>query len=61
MKKTTISQVFSQVTEPRNAASVRHSLINILTITICTIISGCENFNVIEEYGKSKIKWFRKF
>ncbi len=51
----------SQITEPRNAASVRHPLINILTITICAIISGCDNFNDIEEYGKSKIKWFRKF
>lgn len=61
MKETTISQVFSEITEPRNAASVRHPLINILTITICAIISGCDNFNDIEEYGKSKIKWFRKF
>lgn len=61
MKETTISQVFNQISEPRNAASVRHPLINILTITICAIISGCDNFNDIEEYGKSKIKWFRKF
>jgi len=61
MKETTISQAFSELTEPRNSASVRHPLINILTISICAIISGCDNFNAIEEYGKSKIKWFRKF
>lgn len=57
MKETTISQI----NEPRNAASVSHPLINILTITIGAIISGCDNFYDIEEYGKSKIKWLRKF
>ena len=61
MKETTISQAFSHLTEPRNSASVRHPLINILTIAVCAIISGCDDFNAIEEYGKSKIKWFRKF
>ncbi len=39
----------------------KHPLINILTIAICAIISGCDNFNAIKEYGKSKIKWFRRF
>ncbi len=61
MKETTISQAFSQLSEPRNSTSVKHPLINILTIAICAIISGCDNFNAIEEYGKSKIKWFRRF
>lgn len=61
MKETTISKIFCNLTDPRNRASVRHPLINILTIAICGIISGCDNFNTIEEYGKSKIKWFRKF
>jgi predicted transposase YbfD/YdcC len=61
MKETSISQAFSHLTEPRNSASLRHPLINILTIAICAIISGCDDFNAMEEYGKSKIKWFRKF
>lgn len=61
MKETTISQAFKDLTEPRISASVRHPLVNILTIAICAIISGCDDFNAIEEYGKSKVKWFRKF
>ena len=61
MKETTISRAFSHLTEPRVAASLRHPLINILTIAVCAIISGCDDFNAIEEYGKSKIKWLRKF
>jgi len=61
MKETSISKAFSHLTEPRNFAGVRHPLINIITIAICAIISGCDNFNDMEEYGHSKIKWFRRF
>ena len=59
MTETTISKAFSDLTDPRKSA--KHPFINILTIAICAIISGCDNFNAMEEYAKSKIKWFRKF
>ncbi|CEK22852.1 ISAs1 family transposase [Xenorhabdus nematophila] len=35
--------------------------IDILTISICAVICGCESFNAIEEYGKSKEDGFRQF
>ncbi|MFT6193471.1 MAG: hypothetical protein ACJASU_000367 [Cognaticolwellia sp.] len=35
--------------------------VNILTISICAIICGCDDFCAIEEYGKSKIDWFKSF
>ncbi|NMM41617.1 transposase family protein [Pseudoalteromonas arctica] len=49
-----IQALFDQLTDPSNSTSVRHPFTNILSITICAIISGCNNFNEIEEYGKSK-------
>ncbi len=39
----------------------RHPLINIITISICAIIGGCDDFCSIEEYGKSKQEWFAEF
>ena len=39
----------------------RHSLVNILTISLCAIISGCDDFCTIEEYGKAKQTWFEEF
>jgi len=53
MTETTISKAFSDLTDPRKSA--KHPFINILTIAICAIISGCDNFNAMEEYGKSKM------
>ena len=52
MKNTTISQVFNNLTDPRMDRRKRHSLVNILTISICAVICGCDDFSAIEEYGK---------
>lgn len=61
MTETTISKAFGELTDPRINRNLRHPLVNILTISICAIICGCDNFCAIEEYGHSKIKWFENF
>ena len=61
MKETTISQTFGHLTDPRMNRTKRHSLVNILTISLCAIISGCDDFCTIEEYGKAKQTWFEEF
>ncbi|MDC9588535.1 transposase family protein [Xenorhabdus sp. XENO-10] len=61
MKVTTISNTFGHLTDPRLNRTKQHSLIDILTISICAVICGCESFNEIGEYGKSKEDWFRQF
>ena len=61
MTETTISKAFSDLTDPRIQRRIRHPLVNILTISICAIICGCDDFYSIEEYGQSKIKWFDSF
>jgi predicted transposase YbfD/YdcC len=61
MKKTTISKTFEHLTDPRMERTKRHPLINILTISLCAIISGCDDFCTMEEYGKTKQAWFEEF
>jgi predicted transposase YbfD/YdcC len=61
MDPTIISKVFDSLTDPRVERTKRHPLINILTISICAIIAGCDDFQSISEYGKSKKSWFEKF
>lgn len=41
--------------------SKRHPLVNIITISLCAIISGCDDFCSIEEYGHAKQAWFEEF
>ncbi|MCC8367624.1 transposase family protein [Xenorhabdus sp. PB61.4] len=46
---------------PRVNRTKQYVLIDILTISICTVICSCEGFNAIEKYSKSKEDWFRQF
>jgi hypothetical protein len=61
MKETAISKAFDEITDPGINRRLRHPLVNILTISICAIICGCDDFHSIEEYGKSKISWLKSF
>ncbi len=59
--KTAISDFFSDIEDPRVERHKKHQLIDIITITICAVISGVEHWTEIESYGKVKQKWFKKF
>ncbi len=61
MTETTISKAFGDLTDPRINRNLRHPLVNIITISICAIICGCDDFCSIEEYGNAKEEWFKGF
>ena len=56
-----IEQHFSQVEDPRTAHLNDHPLINILTIALCAIIAGAENWTDIENFGQQKASWLGQF
>ena len=51
---------FSELTEPRSGR-VTHPLLNIITIAICAVICGTDDFVAIAEFGRLKRKWLAKF
>ena len=59
--KTTISEHFSHLKDPRIERTKLHKLIDIITITICAVISGADTWVDIELYGETKYKWLKKF
>ena len=59
--KTTISSHFRDLEDPRVDRTKRHQLIDIITITICAVISGADTWVDIEAYGQAKYKWLKKF
>ena len=61
MSSTTICKAFCHLIDPCIDRTKRHPLINILIISICAIIAGCDDFKSIAEYGKSKKSWFEQF
>jgi predicted transposase YbfD/YdcC len=57
----TIIDHFNELADPRLGRNRRHKLIDIVVLTVCAVISGCETWEDIEDYGEFKIDWLRRF
>ncbi len=49
------------MTDPRVDRTKEHKLIDIVTIAICGMICGADNWVAMEQYGKSKQEWLKQF
>ena len=52
---------FGNIEDPRSKKGLLHPLRNILLISLVGVICGADDFVEIEEFGKSKIKFFSRF
>lgn len=58
--QSSITEHFGQIKDPRDLG-VDHLLIEIITIALCGVICGADNWVEIEQFGQAKEKWLRKF
>lgn len=56
-----IANYFSPITDPRDTSKIRHLLTDIIGLSLIAVIAGCESYDDIEEYGKIKEDWLRKY
>ena len=56
-----IAAHFRQLPDPRVCRTRRHTLEDILVITLCGVICGADDWVAIAEFGRAKRKWFRRF
>jgi predicted transposase YbfD/YdcC len=52
---------FRSLQDPRGPAGRRHSLTAMLTIAICAVICGAQGWTDVEEFGLSRLAWFKTF
>jgi predicted transposase YbfD/YdcC len=52
---------FATLTDPRVERTKEHHLLDILTIALCAIISGADEWVAMEAYGNAKREWFDTF
>ena len=55
-----IMDSFSEITDPRGD-NKRHKLIDILFITVCAVICNADKWEDVEEFGRAKEPWLRKY
>ena len=58
---TTSSTYFGELEHPRIEQSKLDKLINIISITICAVISGADSWVDIELDRKTNYRWLKKF
>jgi predicted transposase YbfD/YdcC len=56
-----ISEHFATLTDPRVERSKAHLLGDILTIALCGVICGADDWVAIELFGRTKEEWLRTF
>lgn len=56
-----IEEYFGEITDKRKAKGKRHKLIDIITIALCGVICGADDWVSISAYGEAKEKWLRQF
>lgn len=64
MKKSTSVNIidhFRDIEDPRIDRHKRHMIWDIIVLTICAVVCGCETWEDIETYGKIKEKWLKGF
>lgn len=52
---------FVGLKDPRVERTKRHLLTDIITVAICGVICGADNWVEIEQFGKAKKEWFKTF
>ena len=57
-----IFSTFENLPDPRvDGGNKRHSLVEIVIVTLCATICGAESWTDVERFGEKKIEWFKKF
>ena len=52
---------FVDLEDPRIDRTKKHLLLDIIALAICAVIGGAEGWEEIEDFGKDKHQWLKKF
>src|SRR4051812_30710726 len=58
---TSISEHFATLIDPRAERGKEHLLVDILTITLCAVICGADDWVAVATFGETKERWLRTF
>ncbi|HNW35101.1 MAG TPA: ISAs1 family transposase [Candidatus Ozemobacteraceae bacterium] len=59
--KTTLLGCLSILPDPRQDMNKLHLLLDILVIAVCAAVAGAEGWNEVEEFGRTREAWLKRF
>jgi predicted transposase YbfD/YdcC len=60
-KTLSIQKHFEELPDPRSGNAILHHLIDIVTIALCAVICGANEWTDVEEFGHTHEAWLRQF
>jgi predicted transposase YbfD/YdcC len=61
LPKISLTRLFADMDDPRVVGRCTYPLTEVVIIAICAVLCGAETWTEVEEFGKSKRAWLRKF
>ena len=55
-----MASYFEELVDPRIERTRKHTLVDIICLSICAVIAGAEGWEDIEEFGCLKEDWLRR-
>jgi predicted transposase YbfD/YdcC len=55
-----LQEYFESLTDPRQPRKVKHNLLEIVVMTICAIMAGCDVWEDIVDFCRVKMDWFQE-
>ena len=52
-----LKEYFEGISDPRQEGKVKHNLLEIIVMTICAVIAGCDVWEDIADFCRAKEKW----
>jgi predicted transposase YbfD/YdcC len=57
----TVKKYFRKLRDPRVQGRKRHLLLDIVVITICATVCGCNDWQQVETFARARHEWLRRF
>jgi hypothetical protein len=55
-----LQEHFTDLTDERQPGKIQHKLLELVVMTICAVIAGCDVWEDIADYCQAKEDWFRE-
>lgn len=55
----TFTHHFSQISDPRQSAKITYPLFDVIFLTLCSVIAGCEGWEEMEDFAEENLDWFQ--
>jgi predicted transposase YbfD/YdcC len=52
---------FDHLVDPRTTHTCQHRLVDVVTIALCAVLGGADNWEAIALFGRAKLDWFARF